>query len=282
MNATNAASLSSNLEAFVNSDTFTANAGSGQTTLTTTLTSALAATNLTVDATTSRIRYTKGSATFAAFVKSVSPAPALLPDGQFMLADGSTLIIGNELAITLVPAPNDVIEFAEAIQLAGTGGFTTLVSANGSVSLTETASGAVFSSLMSSAALGTGTAASSTTFTAATGDPAASSYRFVVTYKDGTRQEILPSVADTSFFTSVQNAGFAVLVDRVTGGLTIGGFNFRPDFFLIPLTTDDAIYLTTNADTSGVAYRAVDANGDGRTDYQVLTASGVQTVYGLP
>lgn len=282
LNAVNAANLTTNLSTFVNPDVFSANAGAGQTTLTTTLTSALAATALTVDANTGVINYTKGSDTFARLVKSVAPAPTLLPDGQYVLADGSTLIIVNELAITMVTAADEVVEFAEAIQLAGTGGFTTAIAANGQVGLNETSSGAVFSSLFSSAALTSGTAVSNTAFEAPTGDPAASTYRFVVTFKDGTRQEILPAISDTAFFTSVQNAGFTILVDRVTGGINIAGFSFRPDYFLTPLSTDDALYLTSNADTSGVAYRAVDANGDGTTDYQVLTANGVQTVYGLP
>lgn len=282
LSATDAANLTTNLATFVNPDTFTADTGTGQVTLTSVLTSALTADSLSVDATTSRVNYTKDSNTFAVFVKSVYPAPSILPEGQFILSDGSVLIIGDELAVTLVSAANDMVEFAEAIQLAGSGSFTTAASSNGHVSLNETASSVVFSSLFSSAALSSTTAASTTSFEAPSGDPAASSYRFVINYKDGTSQEILPAIADSAFFTSVENAGFAILIDRLTGGINIGGFNFRPDFFQTPLDTAASTYLTENADSSGVAYRTTDANGDGRTDYQILTATGIQTVYGLP
>jgi len=69
--------------------------------------------------------------------------------------------------------------------------------------------------------------------------------------------------------------------DRSTGELIIAGTRFRPGYFQLPLTETDSTFLATFADSTGVAYRATDANGDGITDYEVITSTGKQLVFGL-
>lgn len=63
--------------------------------------------------------------------------------------------------------------------------------------------------------------------------------------------------------------------------MTIAGTKFRPDYFVLPLTADNSTFLSVYGDSAVVAYRAVDANGDGITDYEVITSTGKQIVYGL-
>lgn len=274
--------LSANITQFIKADDLQLDTGSGAKTVSSTLMTALGADTLAVDSITGAINYTNGGSMSVVFLKSVMPAPAVFPSGTHLLSDGSTLINDGNLLYILVSGSNSITDFAGAIQSAGNGDFSTSITDSGVIKLTETASNIIFSSTISTSALGAATATSDTTFEAPTGNPADSAYRFVVQYDDGTRQEILPAVSDAAFYTSVGNAGFQVSTDRRTGIVTIGTFSFRPDFFQTPLTVADVTYHTANTDSSGVAYRAVDANGDGVTDYQVLTATGVQTLYTLP
>lgn len=246
------------------------------------LSNALGTSSLSVDSITSALTAEIGGEDFILYLSSVSPAPPALPEGEFIQPDGSSLVIYEGYAFVLVPAPLSLVDFAGAIEAAGSGDFSTSMDSSGILRISDSASGVVFSSTLSSAELGSGTATSSLTFTTATGDPADPTYLVGAQYADGSTQDILPAIADSLFFQSVGNAGFQISVDRATGLIDIAGFQFRPDFFQTALTATDSLYLTNNADSSGVAYRAVDANSDGVTDYQVLTSTGVQTVYGLP
>ncbi len=283
LSSTAAAALAADLSAFTKADDLSFDSGTGDKSVADRLTSSLGLTSIDVSSITGVLGYTTDPTTaFAALVKEVLPAPAALPEGTFALADGSAVIIGDGVAIVLVTTSDSIDDFALAIETVGAGAFTTSVAPNGVVSLTETASGAIFSSLFSSDALVAGTGTSETVFEAPSGDPALSTYLFVVQDKDGTRQNILPAIADKSFFESVTDFGFQVSTNTSDGTIQIDGFNFRPDYFLTPLAVLDSIFLANNADANGVAYRAVDANGDGVTDYQVLTVDGLQTVYGLP
>ena len=79
----------------------------------------------------------------------------------------------------------------------------------------------------------------------------------------------------------MNSAGFSnISTNLETGVITIDGFQFKPDYFLTPLSSEDSVYLTLNG-IQGVAFRATDANDDGRTDYEVITESGVQVFYSL-
>jgi|GEM_PF-2529676 len=252
----------------------------GSTTASSELRTALGASSLTIDSVSGALTATIGGNSFEVFLSSVSPAPTALPEGQFIQPDGSSLIIDDGYAYVLVPAPSSHVNFASAINAAGS--FTTSIDSTGTLSLSDAGTAAIFSASMSSAAVGTGTGTGNTTFSAATGDPADASYVIGVTFADGTTQDVVPAIADPLFFQSVANAGFQVSTDLSTGLIDIAGFLFRPDYFQTPLSVADSLYRFDNSDSSGVAYRAVDANNDGVTDYQILTSTGVQTVYGQP
>lgn len=276
-----AESLTTELTGFIKADSLTLDSGSGPATASSSLASAIGATALVVNGANGIVNYTTPSGPYDIYLAAVSPAPAGYPTGSFALPDGSRVVIQNNLAFTFVSALHDPVAFAGAIQKAGNGTFSTSVTANGSVKLREISSNAVFSSSVSTNANTVASTVSEVTFTAPAGDPAAASYLFTVTYTDGTNQVISPAISDPAFFQSVTNYGFAVTTDRATGMINIGGFMFRPDYFVTPLSASDTIFLNGNADSSGVAYRPLDANGDGKTDYQVLTANGLQVVYGL-
>lgn len=281
LSAASASSLSTSASAFVKADGLNIDSGSGVASVSTSLETALGATGLSVNGTTGLISLTLANEAYTVLLQGVFPAPALLPTGTHKLPDGSSLVVKNGLAYLLVPASADIVEFASAINSIGAGAFSTNLGANGNLTLLENASNIGFTASFSSGSISSSAAISSTAFGAASGDPASSNYNFTVKYKDGREQVILPVIADSLFFQSVANYGFKVTTDKTTGVIQIDGFNFRPDYFINPLTAADTTFLTANADTSGVAYRPVDANGDGKTDYQIITSAGVQTVYGL-
>lgn len=235
----------------------------------------------TVDGTTGAIVISSTGGDVQAFVSDIALVPESVPSGQFIRPDGSLLSISDGIAITLVPSPADPVELVAAIEDVGGGDFTTDLLANGAFSLTDTISGAVFSATFSLDAVTAGTPVTDTTFGTPSGDPADADYAFTVTFTDGSLQQILPMILSPLFFDSVTALGFGIEVDRATGIIDIDGFRFKPDFFQRPLTSEEFLFRLQNGDSSGVAYRALDANGDEFTDYQIITTAGAQVVYAL-
>ncbi|MDF1622628.1 MAG: hypothetical protein P1V33_04050 [Pseudohongiella nitratireducens] len=115
-----------------------------------------------------------------------------------------------------------------------------------------------------------------------TGSPASPNSSYQINYPNGSSQRIQPSIADSNVFKSLDNLGLNPSADRNSGTMSVGGSTVRPDYFVQALNSTDRAFLDQNADASGVAYRQLDANGDGVTDYEVLSASGKQIVYGVP
>ncbi|PCJ25100.1 MAG: hypothetical protein COA96_08125 [SAR86 cluster bacterium] len=279
LSSSDANALAGNLAAFIQTD----NLSVGSSTVSELLTAALTGvTSLEINSVTGVVSYTTVDGDFSVLVQEVQPGLRILPTGTFTAANGSSIIVNSDVVIRLAPAPDDLLGFASAIEVVGEGDFTISIGDDGVVSLTDVNSPAVFKGLFSSDALANGTPTGETVFEGPVGDPSQASYFYVVQYAAGTRQIILPAIADELFFQSVASYGFQISTDRSTGIIDIDGMKFRPDYFQTPSTSSDSVYRISNADSSGVAYRAVDANNDGITDYQVFTNSGVQTVYGLP
>ena len=115
-----------------------------------------------------------------------------------------------------------------------------------------------------------------------TGSPASPNSSYQINYPNGSSQRIQPSIADSNVFKSLDNLGLNPSADRNSGTMNVGGSTVRPDYFVQSLNSTDRAFLDQNADALGVAYRQFDANGDGMTDYEVLSASGKQIVYGVP
>ena len=104
----------------------------------------------------------------------------------------------------------------------------------------------------------------------------------MVNCADGAKQRITPFTNASGFYTTLANAGMNASTDRNTGIVTIANIgNFKPSFFVTALSSNDAAYYEATKNIDGIAFRATDANADGKTDYEIISAKGVQLMYGL-
>ena len=214
---------------------------------------------------------------FPVNVASVALVPESIPEGLTILPDGSALSVSGGIASTLLPAPQDPVAFASALGSIGDVSFDD----DGSIAITSSSFN--FSGTFAFDAVGaSGSSSGGASIAAPTGSPADPSYTYTVNYPDGTSQNILPYVSDDDFFDSLGGQGLNVSTNRSNGVLAVGESNYKPDYFVTPLSSTDQSFLNANQDSTGTAYRAVDVNGDGVTDYEVISASGVQVVYGVP
>ncbi len=219
-------------------------------------------------------------------VAKVAIVPPAVPEGVTILPDGSALSVSDGVAVTVVPAPKDPIGLVSSLSSAvgdiklETSGGITITSGDG-----ETFSGTFgFDDAQSTE---TGTVDEVTFNVPEDGDPSDPEYTFSVDYPDGSRQNIAPFVADDSFFDSLDSRGLSFNTSRSTGVVTVideatnTAAQFRPDYFVSPLTSEDQDFFENNADETGIAYRAVDVNGDGILDFEAISSTGVQVIYGL-
>lgn len=212
-------------------------------------------------------------------VQKVTLVPDAVPEGITILPDGSALSVANGVGIKVVPSPKDPVALVSALE----GTAEVSLKPNGGITMSNGSS--LFSGSFSfqSAAGGTPSGSGKATFIIPTGtDPADPDYSYSVEYPDGSRQKISPFVSDDNFFSSLETRGLDYAAGRGSGVITINSGRFRPDYFVTPLTAGDRDFLDANADASGIAYRAIQANGDGITDFQVFSPGGVQLLYGLP
>ena len=241
----------------------------------------------TVDSTTGTVVFAADIGAIKAFVTAVAIVPDSVPEGVFMIPDGSVLSVADGVALTLAPSPVAPIEFAVAIDVIGGGEFTTAILANGVLVLSHTPTGIAFNATFAFD-VSSGEPVAVTSFTAPEGnDPADPERLFGVTFEEGSTQSIVPMIAAPQFYDSMAAMGFEMETDRSTGVITINGSRFRADYFSWPATSSEIQFLDSNADASGVAYlERPDANGDGIIDSLVITRiNGVGTVqflYPLP
>ena len=232
-----------------------------------------------VDAVTGALRVRADSESYAATSTAVRLVPTSIPEGISYLADGRAVAVADGVAIELAPAAADLLGFAAATERAG---FPASFRNDGSVSL-NLGNNQRFAGTFAYDNIGGSTGnCGAITFTNPTGAVNAASYAFTVRCANGITQRIVPFIDNTAFYTTVANAGLTVRTDRNTGAITIGNVGrFKPSFFVTPLTTADQTFLT-QVGTNGFAFRSRDLNADGRADYEVITASGVQAMYAMP
>ena len=240
----------------------------------------------TVDSATGTVVFAADIGAIEAFVTDVAIVPDSVPEGVFMIPDGSVLSIADGVAITLAPSPVAPIEFAAAIDVIGGGEFTTAILANGVLVLSHTPTGIAFNATFAFD-VSSGEPVAVTSFTAPEGnDPADPEHLFGVTFEEGSTQSIVPMIAAPQFYDSMAAMGFEMETDRSTGVITINGSRFRADYFSWPATSSEIQFLDSNADASGVAYIPTDANGDGIMDSKVITrindVATMQFLYRLP
>jgi len=115
-------------------------------------------------------------------------------------------------------------------------------------------------------------------------NPADPGYKYILNYADGSAQSLLPFVAESNFIDSINNLGFLATIDRSTGVVTLGnGLKVKPDIIVRPLSVAAQVFLNNkNGDENGVGFAGIgDVNGDGLDDYEIISAVGQQTLYGV-
>lgn len=218
------------------------------------------------------------------FIEDQLLLPAGVPNGVFTRPNGSVLTVGDGFATATFPASRDLIGFLAGVLDADSEAFSIELASAGRMLITDTASNALFSASFTLDPVDTSVTGSGEISFAgpdAAAGPTQAGHVWQVTYADGTSQSLTPMMSTESFFDSVAAFGFGITTDRSTGIIDIDGAQFRPSFYVFPLSTEDQAYLDANGDAEGVAYRSGDVNGDGFTDYEVVTSAGVQLVYGL-
>jgi len=207
---------------------------------------------------------------------------ANLATGASDSSEGGVLLISDDLAFNLAPSAKDLASFSDAL-MENFSATVTRNTASGSL-LLENSDVKVSMTFAFEDASGTGSNPGQVSFAGPTGDPADPGYKYSVTYADGATQSMLPYVADSNFLDSLDNVGFLGAIDRSTGIITLSnGLQVKPDFFVRPLSASAQVFLkSSGVDSNGVGFSAIgDVNGDGIDDYEIISAVGQQTLYGV-
>lgn len=232
---------------------------------------------VTTDSTTGNMTLTNGVQKYVAASPASRLVPSTVPNGISYLPNGTAVLVGNGVATELAPTAFDKAGFSSAVTAAG---FTLSYRSNGTISI-ALANSERFSAAFAYDDLGTAASCGVISITSPTGNPASASYAFTLKCANGPAQRITPITDNAKFYTSVAGAGLNANTDRNTGIVhipTVG--SFKPSFFVTPLSINDTAYYNANKNTDGIAFRAKDANGDGKTDYEVISSDGVQVLYG--
>ncbi len=204
--------------------------------------------------------------------------PSSIPTGTSALPNGKTLIVQAGIATEVSPTALDEETFGAAVSSAG---YQLSYNDNGSIGI-DLGNNESFSGAFAYNDVGTATSCGAVTFTAPVGSPTDPNYAFIANCADGAAQRITPFAHTNAFYATLSTEGISATTDRNTGIVTIPNIgSFKPSFFVNPLSLNDTAYYNATKNADGIAFRATDANGDGKTDYEVISATGVQLLYGL-
>ncbi len=232
-----------------------------------------------VDPVTGAVRIVDTSGTYSASITGVKVVSNLVPPGVNALPDGRFIAVNNGYAIELSGTASNLLGFVAAASNATQG---VSFRDNGSFSLNlganERFSGvfgydnlAAFSSTCGAV-----------TFQQPAGALNAPGYSFLAKCANGATQRIVPFVDASAFYDVLSAAKLTVTTDRNSGVITIAtAGRFKPSFFVSPLKTADQAYFDANKNASGIAFRSKDVNRDGKADFEVMTTTGVQVLYGI-
>jgi hypothetical protein len=232
-----------------------------------------------VDPVTGAVRIVDTSGTYSASITGVKVVSNLVPPGVTALPDGRFIAVNNGYAIELSGTASNLLGFVAAASNATQG---VSFRDNGSFSLNlganERFSGvfgydnlAAFSSTCGAI-----------TFQQPAGALNAPGYSFLAKCANGATQRIVPFVDASAFYDVLRAAKLTVTTDRNSGVITIAtAGRFKPSFFVSPLKTADQAYFDANKNASGIAFRSKDVNRDGKADFEVMTTTGVQVLYGI-
>lgn len=209
---------------------------------------------------------------------TVITAAAGEADGITYNSTGGFRFVSKGIAVTMVPASYESSSFDGEMSRLGityttdTDGVMTVSQGNG------TRLSARFNFFTTKPDNGNGNSA---LLLSSEGDPTDHlNFHYLVTYSDGTMQKILPAVHDmAAFSTALQQARVSSTIASETGYIAVNDINGNEIFRFIA----DYVLEEVPSDVAGVSILpAGDQNGDGLTDYSLITSAGKQLLYSIP
>lgn len=224
------------------------------------------------------LRVTVGEAVYIAESSQTLIVPSFLADGTYPQPDGSILAVSGNIGNRLSSSPADRIGFFDAVTTAG---FEIDFRADGGIDIDLGADGKFSGVFALDNVAGFEGECGAITIANPTGAVNSPEYSFAVNCANGISQRVMPYIADSTFYELGEAYNAEITTDRDTGIITITGIGqFKPSFYSTALTAADQAFFDANA-LEGFAFRARDVNGDGKMDYEAITATKVQTLYGL-
>ncbi|MEX1197294.1 MAG: hypothetical protein WEB57_05480 [Pseudohongiellaceae bacterium] len=232
-----------------------------------------------VDGDTGIATITLANERYTGAVLSTKVAPDGMPEGLSFRRNGSAILVDGGLVIEIAPVAANTTGFESVLEDEG---FSSELRNNGSIEI-DLGDGELFSGAFAyNNQVNADGECSTVSITEPTGAANSAGHVFGVNCDNGVEQDVVPFPNSQDFFRAVRGSDLTVSADRDTGIVTVDGDQrFRPSFFVSPLTAEDATFREENA-VQGVAFRAVDVNGDGLTDFQVIFENGVQVFYAVP
>ncbi|MDX1492359.1 MAG: hypothetical protein R3332_13845 [Pseudohongiellaceae bacterium] len=247
--------------------------------LSTLLSSAFSNTSVSYDATTGQIQLLGNDSRLSLQAHRLVLAPATLGSGLSILANGHWLITNNGLGIELSPLALDSLPFYSALEQAL---LPMNVNADGSINV-DLGNGIRFSGIFSFNYLPLGSSqCQDFTLTAPQGDEHDPDYRYQIDCASGASQTLLPYMFTQGLYEFGSSTGFNMSTDLGSGIFTIEGFGqFKPSYLVHSPSAADLEFLQLHQSAQGVAFRAGFFNEDEVLDFEMISANGKQTLFGL-
>lgn len=235
-----------------------------------------------VDSATGGVIISLPGESYAAVISGVRNVPAVVPNGVRFRADGRATLVTDGVAIDLAPAAYNLVNFIDAVEAAGYS-----YSQNPNATFTvDLGDGSTFVGTFAYDNLTDAdltSACDTVSVTTPTGPINAPGYSFGVVCANGVSQTVVPSLANPSFLSSIKASGLTATVDRNTGIISVdsGVGQLKPSFFTATPTAAELEFHATEKDSFGIATQLGDINGDGISDYKVISSDSVQILYGV-
>ena len=206
--------------------------------------------------------------------------PEGLPGGVYPNSDGSLFVVYGDLGIDAAVAPANLSGFLQEI---GGMGYIPSLEAKGKVVI-DLGNAEKFSGVFAYDDLRAATGdCTDVSIREVPGAVNSADLRYQLVCDNGVVQNITPAILDSGFYLSMIEQDLTVGTDRDGGFVHVSGVGvFRPSFIATGLTQDEIDLWQQSKDINDIAFVAGDYNGDGITDYKVLSLRGAQVLYGVP
>ncbi|MEX1196881.1 MAG: hypothetical protein WEB57_03330, partial [Pseudohongiellaceae bacterium] len=202
-----------------------------------------------------------------------------MPKGVSFMRDGRGLLVASGLAIEIAPVPMDLVGFVSAVRDEG---FEFNLRDNGSLEIALGNGQRFFGVAAYDNLVGVSGSCGELRIKEPSGAARSPGHAYALECANGAVQRVVPFVHSPLFYQSVADTGVRSRTDRNTGIITITDTGrFKPGFYVSPLSEADKAYRESNANHRGVALRTTDINNDGVMDMMLITADGIQPLYGL-